>query len=31
MRGNRGNLVKAIDHDDLQSVLRDYNRLEESQ
>jgi len=31
MRGNRGNVVKAIDHDDLRTVLRDYNRLEESQ
>ena len=30
MRGNRGNIVKAINHDDLRSVLRDYNRLEET-
>ena len=27
MTGNRGNTVKAIDHEQLKSVLRDYNRL----
>ncbi|MDZ7644993.1 MAG: P1 family peptidase [Woeseiaceae bacterium] len=28
MTGNRGNMVHAIDHADLQRVLREYNRLE---
>jgi D-aminopeptidase len=29
MTGNRGNTVTAIDHQQLQQVLREYNRLEE--
>jgi D-aminopeptidase len=31
MTGNEGHTVKAIDHEALRSVLRKYNRLEESQ
>jgi len=29
MTGNRGNSVKAIDHDELKKILREYNRLNE--
>jgi D-aminopeptidase len=29
MTGNRGNTVSAIDHEQLQSILRQYNRLSE--
>jgi D-aminopeptidase len=29
MTGDRGHVARAIDHDELQSVLRQYNRLNE--
>lgn len=31
MTGNKGHAVSAIDHDELRSILRRYNRLEETQ
>jgi hypothetical protein len=29
MTGHEGHVVKAIDHEELRSVMREYNRLQE--